>query len=224
MKGVALTGSDSGMTTSTLSSKVPPVHSKEEIYRYIDLGLGRGVDGTDPAPWLNKTSFQVRRVTFDNILGTDEGSSLQSYEREISSVRSQQIKIKASIAVPKSPVTIGADAEISRSVHSSRHSVGRKVINRTISFRDNFDDVPFGEEVCLTASPEKSQNFLTFEERLAAWILEHLKLKWEQEEETVALDLSSKCEYPLRDLSHVIEKRRTSDLKLIASACKEFVA
>ena len=93
----------------------------------------------------HKSSFQVRRITYENILGTEEGGAVQSYEREISSVQTQQTKIKTSILVPKSPLTIGTDAELSRSVHASRRAIGRKVINRTISFRDNFDDLPFGD-------------------------------------------------------------------------------
>ena len=30
--------------------------------RIMYLGLGRGVDATDPTPWQNKTAFQVRPV------------------------------------------------------------------------------------------------------------------------------------------------------------------
>uniref|UniRef100_A0A1X7V893 Uncharacterized protein n=1 Tax=Amphimedon queenslandica TaxID=400682 RepID=A0A1X7V893_AMPQE len=101
-------------TPKHFRSKVLPVISQEEIYRYFDLGLGRGLDGTDPTPWLNKTSFQARNITYDNILGTEEGGAVQSYEREIVSVQTLQSKIKTSIVIPKSPMTIGADAELSR--------------------------------------------------------------------------------------------------------------
>ena len=38
---------------------------------------------------------------------------------------------------------IGIDAEQSRSVSSTRRTVGKKVINRSISFRGDFSDVPF---------------------------------------------------------------------------------
>lgn len=225
-------------------SKVPPVHSQEEIYRYIDLGLGRGLDGTDPTPWLNKSSFQVRRVTYDNILGTEEGGAVQSYEREISSVHTQQTKIKSSIVVPKSPMTIGTDAELSRSVHTSRRAIGRKVINRTISFRDNFDDIPFGDEALHDGPADTNsdqgvnyQIMWTFEQRLAHWILEKLKHSWkngtsssvalEESQPQVALILpsdssdSNKC--PLKDILFVIEQNHDDNLKLIAKACDEFV-
>ena len=214
--------------------KVPPVHSSDEIYRYVDLGLGRGIDGTDPTPWLNKTSFQVRRVTYDNILGTEEGGAVQSYEREISSVQTQQTKIKTSILVPKSPLTIGTDAELSRSIHASRRAIGRKVINRTISFRDNFDDIPFGDSVLPVDETEASdgtiQNLWTFEQRLAHWIMDKLKNSWEEEVDGKAVDRlmlpssdadTNKC--PLKDLIFVIKENRREDQHLIKEACMEFV-
>ncbi len=106
-----------------------------------ELGLGRGVDGTSPTPWLNKTAFQVRKVTDKTIVGTDEGGTAQSYVRDVSSVRSQQSTLKASIDVPKSPVTVGVDAEFSRTYTNSRKSVGNRVHNRTIAFVSDFDDV-----------------------------------------------------------------------------------
>lgn len=196
---------------------VAPVYSDKEIYRYIDLGLGRGVDASEPTPWLNKSSFQVRRVTADNIIGTDEGGTLHKYENEVSSVRTQQSKMKTSVVVPKSPVTISAEAEYSRSVHSSRRSIGRKVVNRTISFSDNFNDVPFGKEVKKTSQSE-SQKYLTFEERLADWIMEKLKIERGDGEH-----LEEESEYPLYDLSKVIEKGSRSDMKLIVKICQKFV-
>ncbi len=106
-----------------------------------ELGLGRGVDGTSPTPWLNKTAFQVRKVTDKTIVGTDEGGTAQSYVRDVSSVRSQQSTLKASIDIPKSPVTVGVDAEFSRTFTTSRKSVGNRVHNRTIAFVSDFDDV-----------------------------------------------------------------------------------
>jgi len=51
--------------------------------RFVDLGLGRGIDASDPNPWLNKTSFQVRNVLRENIIGTDEGSALHTYQKEV---------------------------------------------------------------------------------------------------------------------------------------------
>ena len=216
--------------------KVPPVHSSDEIYRYVDLGLGRGIDGTDPTPWLNKTSFQVRRVTYDNILGTEEGGAVQSYEREISSVQTQQTKIKTSILVPKSPLTIGTDAELSRSIHASRRAIGRKVINRTISFRDNFDDIPVGDSALpidksesIDGSHGTIQNLWTFEQRLAHWIMDKLKNSWEEEvggetgDRLILPSSDAVNECPLKDLIFVIKKNRREDQRLIKEACMEFV-
>ena len=128
---------------TTTSKKAPAVLTSAEIDRMIDLGLGRGIDSTNPKPWHNKSAFQVRRVTAESVLGTEEGGSLQSFEREVTSVLSHQTNLKASVIVPQAPVQIGIDAEQSRSVSSTRRTVGKKVINRSVSFRGDFSDVPF---------------------------------------------------------------------------------
>ena len=203
--------------------KVAPVHTPEEIYRFIDLGLGRGLDGTDPTPWLNKSSFQVRNVTFENILGTEEGGALRSYEREISSVHTQQTKIKSSLLVPESPLTIGADAELSRSVSTTRRAVGRKVINRTISFRDNFYDLPVNDTIFGIDS--SVQNQFTFEERLARWILDHLQddESHPKLESHISLEAISGSEQPLEELAHILKHGSRNDFKLIAKYCDAFV-
>ena len=124
------------------TKKATPVVSPEEIRRIVDLGLGRGLDITKRTPWLDKSSFQVRPVDLENIIGTEEGGSLQNYEREIVSVQDQRGELKASITLPQSPVSIGVDAEQARSHASTRRSVGKKVVNRTVSFRADFHDAP----------------------------------------------------------------------------------
>ena len=106
----------------------------------IDLGLGRGVDATSPSPWLNKSAFQVREVTSHNIIGTDEGGVLQSYSHEVSSVQVMQTNMSASVPVSQQ-VSVGIDAELSRNYSTSRRSVGKKIITRSISYRADFDDL-----------------------------------------------------------------------------------
>ena len=118
----------------------PVLKLPEEVDLMKELGLGRGVDGTTPTPWLKRTGFQVHKVTDDNIVGTDEGGTLQQYVREVTNVRSQQSTLKASIDVPKSPLVIGVDAEYSRTFTKSRKSVGIRIHNRTISFASDFDE------------------------------------------------------------------------------------
>ena len=133
-----ITSNASGYATTKASAIV----STSEIGRIVDLGLGRGVDITKPSPWLEKSSFQVRPVDQENIIGTEEGGSLQNYEREIISIQEQQGELKAAITIPQSPVSIGVDAEQARSHATTRRSVGKKVVNRTISFRADFHDAP----------------------------------------------------------------------------------
>ena len=135
-------------TTTTSKSTTPapvkakPVITEDEVSRMIDLGLGRGVDATLASPWSMKSSFQVRLVKIGNIIGTEEGGALQAYEREISSVTTHQSSLKSSISVPQSPVSISLEGEFNRSASSTRKAVGKQVVNRTISFRADFDDIP----------------------------------------------------------------------------------
>ena len=91
---------------------------EKDIQRIIDLGLGRGVDATDRTPWKNKTSFQVRPVTIDNVIGTEEGGGEQSYEREITNASETHGQVRASITDPKATVSIGVEGAY---VHSSYH-------------------------------------------------------------------------------------------------------
>ena len=209
------TKQDTTKTTTTASKstipapvKAKPVITEDEVSRMIDLGLGRGVDATVACPWSMKSSFQVRLVTIGNIIGTEEGGALQAYEREISSVTTQQSNLKSSISVPQAPVSVSLEGEFSRSASSTRKAVGKQVVNRTISFRADFDDVPqtsvLGEEGkpvkelhaadtgsvteylysnhqgAGSASPTPQAQF-TFEQRLAEWILERILQRWEKE-------------------------------------------
>ena len=120
------------------------VVSVNEVHRLIDLGLGRGVDATNPRPWKYKSSFQVREIspTLANIIGTDEGGAHQYYNEEISSVHSTQLQAKMSVEVPSTCVSLSIDGEYSRSTSKTRIAVGEKVVTRTISFRADFDDLP----------------------------------------------------------------------------------
>ena len=102
------------------------------------LGLGRGLNVAKPSPWLNKSSFQVRDLTKDDIMETLEGGSLQHYDREITSDHQQRSEIRGTVKPTNAPVAIGVDAKQSRSYSYSRHAVGTKIINRTISFRVGF--------------------------------------------------------------------------------------
>ena len=208
-KKVATKSSGSKTTTPapTSSGKAKPVITDDEVSRMIDLGLGRGVDATLASPWSMKSSFQVRQVTLDNIIGTEEGGALQAYEREISSVTTQQSTLKSSISVPQAPVTMSLEGEYSRSSSSTRKAVGKQIINRTISFRADFDDIPQGmiNDASGPSKPGKEmddtdtgsastrlyadlrrgsvaivQTQFTFEQRLAEWILERVLQRWEK--------------------------------------------
>ena len=227
-----------------VSKKAAAVLTNAEIDRMIDLGLGRGIDSTDPKPWINKTAFQVRRVTAESVLGTEEGGSLQSYEREVTSIISHQTDLKASVVVPQAPVQIGIDAEQSRSVSSTRRAVGKKVINRTISFRSDFSDVPFISQdhtIDYYNSPNATEGdesvadvqseYYTFEERLSKWIVKRIL----QRQELTAHESTNTTEPkfvvnkslgptdPLSVMSRFIYISNEDEKKKIIHDCYEFV-
>ena len=154
---------------------------KEVTQRFQDLGLGRGVDASRAKPWLIKTSFQVRPLRFDKLIGTEQGGTVEAYEDEVKSVEKLQFELKQSVSAPNVPVNIGADADHFRSATNMRRVVGRRVHNRTISIREDFDDMPV-EVGRVEPSDEVTQEGKeepTFEERLAKWVLERLHPEWE---------------------------------------------
>lgn len=131
---------DSKEEQRLIEGKAKQCVSTDDIQRIIDLGLGRGIDATNPTPWQNKTSFQVRPVTFENIIGTEEGGCVQSYEREITSVSEVNGLATASITDPNAAVNIGVEGEYSLSSSNRLRVVGIKVLNCNISFKDHCVD------------------------------------------------------------------------------------
>ena len=125
-----------------LESSKNNTSSLSPTQRYELLGLGRGVDITKETPWLEKTAFQVRRVDEKDIVETDEGGLLRGYDELVSNNTTIHYEVRAGIKAPHTPLSIGLDTEYSRNYFSSRHVVGTRVKNRTISFCVDFDDVP----------------------------------------------------------------------------------
>ena len=126
--------------------KLRPVIEAGETQRYHDLGLGRGVNVTDPHMWRNKSHFLVRKVINEkshvNIIGTEESGMKEKYEKEVSTVATQQVKIRLSLDEPSSQVKIGMDAQHSQSTSTTKRISGTKIKTRTISFRADCNDLP----------------------------------------------------------------------------------
>lgn len=109
--------------------------------RCIKWGLGRGVDITKETPWLEKSSFQVRAVCIQDLVETDEGGLLKGYSDLVNSTTTIRSQVQAGVKAPDVPISIGVDLEYSRTDCSSKHVVGLKVKNRTLSFRLDFKDL-----------------------------------------------------------------------------------
>ena len=128
--------------TSSVTNESPKKKKLEPDQQYTLWGLGRGVDITKPTPWLEKTSFQVRKVRSADLIETDEGRLLKAYSDVVSNSTTIHSQVRSGVKAPDIPLSIGVDAEYSHTECSSKHVVGLKVKNRTISFRVDFDDVP----------------------------------------------------------------------------------
>jgi hypothetical protein len=191
---------------------------KKEIQRFVDLGLGRGVDSTDLHPWANKSSFQVRdpfsaRVE-DAVIGTDEGGSLHTYASRITSSEDIKAQLKAGLSIPNTPISLGIEGELARSSRTSRRVEGRRAKNRTISFRMgtlSVDGLGTGEKKSHDQTP-------MFEEILSRFIWKQIchrnkdrKLEEVIEQSAVSL---------LSDYLQVCSKEETG---LIIGDCEDFV-
>ena len=205
----------------TVGSKALPVIAQEEVRRIVDYGLGRGLDATNRSPWLHKSSFQVRKVTPENLIGTEEGGSLHSYEREVSSITKQQTDLKASVVVPQAPVNLGLEGEQFRSVTTVRQAIGRRVVNRTISFATHFDHPP----QCGSKSEEHIPNF---EERLSKWILERIIHRYELAKKIDGTEIPPEVKQikgvnPCEEFSNYLDAVDQEQAKQIVVDCMDFI-
>ena len=151
------------------------VITSDEIGHFKDLGLGRGVDATDPKPWINKRSFCVRHVSIDNVIGTEEGDLFQGFVSEIESTQNLQANLSAAVPV-NHLVNIGIDGELSRSYSKSQKSVGLKIVTRTASFQACFDDILKGcSRVDCDGGGGDMEAKKTFEVRLTEWICQQVR-------------------------------------------------
>lgn len=218
----------------------------DEIGSIVDLGLGRGVNATHTSPWFQKSSFQVRAVTADNVIGTEEGGILQSYVREVVSVEEIQSQMSTSVPV-SSQVSVGIDEELSRSYSTSRRSLGKKIITRSVTFKpDIADHVTFedhavssahlpvkqdqekdrvrfiyGSEKHVLPTTQALSNVPTFEQTLSHWIIESLL-----DDEADGVEELSPHDDPKQVLANILFNwpKGVADMRsMLKRKCSEFI-
>ena len=228
---------------SGTATNVEPVPLREWA---LKLGLGRGINATDPFPWKNKTSFQVREVPIietdpesedqetkdvhvadDLLIETDEGGLLTAYQHDISNTTDYQTKIELSVdeSIPTpSSVKIGVDSEYSRKISTTRKVVGKKVATRTVAFRDDFSGLPLyslDAEPVHAAATERDgceRRASKFEEELCKWILD--KISWRMKkrvEEVEGDEVATLVAYLAK------QKLGSDELEGVSEDCKYFV-
>ena len=143
------------------------------MHIFNDLGLGRGVDATNSKPWINRSAFQVRFPTPDNVVGTEEGNLYRSFLNEVDSSLHLQTSLSASIPANQL-VSINVDAELSRNYSTSQKSEGAKVITRSIAFLSGF-------EANEDFSKESNSKDFCFERRLLKWMWNEEELEFDEE-------------------------------------------
>ncbi len=208
-----------GISTPSYQSEVS---KRKAEHMFEDLGLGRGIDATRVKPWLNRTFAQVRHVRFEDLIGTDEGSSYTVYKEVSLSSHSLHLKMHGEIGVsaslgapaPSLPtVEIGVDSDYTRTIITEQRVIGRRVINRTIGFRDNIHDLPFHPQSSSPSRSSSANRRTIFEQELFKWICERYP------------DLDTKVDN-LTDQFHrlVSEEQFTADVLLneFKSLCKQY--
>ena len=182
------------------------------------MGLGRGVDGSKPNPWRNKSSYQVRNITRKNIIGTEEGGAIHSYEKEMQSMSVKHVSLSLSITVPNSPVTLGLEGEGSESKTMTQKAVGKKVVNRTISFLANYEEAKSKGKSESENHQINSENDYTFEERVSDYILTAI-------EQSGANTGITRNRQPVKELADYVQRPEFDDKKMyeIYTHCRDFV-
>ena len=156
----------------------------------VSFGLGRGIDATNKTPWINKNTFQVRRV-HSSVIESNEGGILMNYEHEILSISEMEDKFQSSINPPESPVTIHVEDEMDRCVSGTRRLIGRRVVNRSISFQADIEEkytdgdtprngrdsylVPHDPAEVVSNTQFSGYNF---EERVCQWLIQRIAHKY----------------------------------------------
>ena len=187
-----------------------------EIPRYHELGLGRGINVTDPDMWKNKTPYLVREACEKNTISTQEIEIFERYTKEVSTFDMQQQHLLLSLYKPRlCQVKIEMDEQTSRSSTSVKLIEGHKIETRTISFQLQFDDLPFYYD----------SGFNKFEEYLAEWLLKHII---EREIKSDVDDLTVKKKSMIQKLADKLRELVISDdngqgLKYILCDCKAFL-
>ena len=226
-------GFEPSATTAAQTESKEVVHDYEIKY-YHELGLGRGVNVTDPDMWKSKTPYLVREACEQNIIGTQECGILERYNKEVSTFEMHQQKLWLSLDNPlATQVKIGMDEHSSRSSSSRILINGKKIEARTISFRFHLDDVPLYDNIdqavldapiCFLHNNDSNK----FEQDLANWFLKRIEDR-EKKSEVEQLKTSSSIdpeETPIQKLADRLYEMITNDkkqLKDILSDCEAFL-
>lgn len=228
------------LVTQTSHLGLNDVISIQELSRIKDLGLGRGVDATNPNMWTNKSPFVMIHICpkISNIIGTEEGGMRQYFTEEVSSLTSLQMGIEVSLTEPSSQVKVGLDSEYSRSKSSTRKTVGAKVHTRTVSFRADFNGLPIYSHnqktrLELPKSPDPQQEDglpESFETQLCRWVVHRIQVTFEGEGsaadstgKVVSKTTQLQKGTPVEQLSSYLENAKPELESAVISYCKEFV-
>ena len=195
-----------------ISLEITDKRVEDAVWRFRDLGLGRGLDVTNPDMWTNKTSGGMREISPDlsNVNTTAEGGMREYYQEVNSSLAACQDEILLSMSDPTmQKVRIGSHNHLSDNTFTNKITVGERISTRTISFSDNYPE---------TETPTFSDS--VFEMRLCRLIYKRLHPRSEDQDPTFQ-------NAPISALSKYIQKlqheKNVAILQDIASTCNDYV-
>ena len=184
-------------TVQDLPTNPPVLKTDSSFYR--DLGLGRGINVTDPDMWESLSHLQVRS-DLKNIISTAMSGKRERYKTEVYTFSMQKQNLWLSLDNPMSHIKIEMDEQYSRSFSTTKVISGVRIHTRTIGFQLRIDNVLFGGSNDVD-SESKTDSFEsdTFENSLYCWIYSRNFAG-----ESKAADLLSKHQHPA---THELMKR-----------------
>ena len=184
-------------TVQDLPTNTPVLKTDSSFYR--DLGLGRGINVTDPDMWESLSHLQVRS-DLNNIISTAMSGKRERYKTEVYTFSMQKQNLWLSLDNPMSHIKIEMDEQYSRSFSTTKVISGVRIHTRTIGFQLRIDNVLFGgsNDVDFESKTDSFESD-SFENSLYCWIYSHNFAG-----ESKAADLLSKHQHPT---THELMKR-----------------
>ena len=134
------------------------INNPEELKALQELGLGVAIDITAKHPWERKSTFQVKEVTFKELIVINESNKYRKSKEQVETYTTIQADLESGFrpdATKPIQVTIAADAH--RSSSRSKTIDSKTILTRTIAFHARDPST-------------REENLEDFEKKLKEWL------------------------------------------------------